>query len=50
LAAKYKDMMKNQILAAIIVIIDEKFGWFQQDDARPQFDMNFRNYLSSFFF
>lgn len=50
-AAKYEDMLRNQILPAIIAIVGENFErtWFQQDGAPPHFGRNVRNYLNTIF-
>lgn len=50
-AAKYKDMLRNEIFPAIRRIVDNIFAytWFQQDDAGPHYHRSVRNFLDTKF-
>jgi len=53
-AAKYKDILKNEILPARWIVGDNfahtSLPWFQQDGAEPHYSRGVRNFLDTEFF
>lgn len=50
-AEQYENMLRNQIVPAIIAKVGENFEhiWFQQDGAPPHYSRNVRRYLNTVF-